>query len=229
MTAPETSSGGASGQSGSPDLDATADGPAEPPETSTSAPPDSAGDVSPVCSAGAAIGTLPFAVDSQFAPTGAFGDMTPAESTSSACPSRASATAKGLCHTVTYTPHANGMFLGVFWQDNFNWGTQGGYAIPQGATKVTFSAKGMAGGEKVSFIAGYTGAATSTTPCTDTVHANSNALSLTTTWTTYTMTLSGSYPNGVLGAFGWEANEPAGTTGAAQPAVTFYVDNILYQ
>lgn len=189
----------------------------EPRESSTS-------DVSRICVPGSGGGQLPFVVDSVYAPTGLFGmGMT---TTTAACTvARASPTPKGNCHTATYTPTAGGAFAGVFWQDNFNWGTQGGYSIPQGATKITFSARGNAGGETVSFIAGYSGAATPTTPCTDTIRADSMPLVLTTTWTAYTLPLTGTYPDGVLGAFGWEATAPD----ASAPAITFYIDGIEYQ
>jgi hypothetical protein len=167
---------------------------------------------------------LPFVVDSVYAPTGLFGmGMT---TTTSACTvARSSPQPKGNCHTATYTPTAGGAFAGVFWQDNFNWGTQGGYSIPPGATKITLFARGIAGGETVSFIAGYSGAATPTTPCTDTIRADSMPLVLTTTWTAYTLPLTGTYPDGVLGAFGWEANAPD----ASGATITFYIDGIEYQ
>jgi hypothetical protein len=183
----------------------------------------STADVDRVCIPGSAAGQLPFVVDSQYAPTGSFG--TGATSTSSTCTARSSATAKGSCHTATYTVVAGGAFAGVYWQYNFDWGSQGGYQIPTGATKITFSAMGKVGGEKVSFIAGYTGAPTPATPCTDTIRGNTNIVALTTTWTAYSMALSGGYPEGVLGAFGWEATAP----GAAGTSITFYVDDIQYQ
>jgi hypothetical protein len=218
-----TRSGSTSGSSGSavrdsgPDSTVGSSGSGEPRDTST-------GDVNRVCVPTSAAGTLPFVVDSVYSPTGVFG--TGAIATGATCAvARSSATAKGSCHTATYTPADAGTFGGVFWQDDFNWGTEGGYAIPAGATKITFSAMGKAGGEKVSFIAGYSGAATAATPCTDTIRADSGALTLTTTWTAYTITLSGGYPEGVLGAFGWEANAP----GAPASTLTFYIDDIQYQ
>jgi hypothetical protein len=209
------SSGGAMRDSG-PDSTVGSSGSAEPRDTST-------GDVNRVCVPASAAGALPFVVDSIYAPTGSFGTGSIATGDSCAV-ARSSATAKGSCHTATYTPADAGTFGGVFWQDDFNWGTQGGYAIPAGATKITFAAMGKAGGEKVSFIAGYSGAPTAATPCTDTVRADSGTLTLTTTWTPYTITLSGGYPEGVLGAFGWEANAPAPAS-----TLTFYIDDIQYQ
>jgi hypothetical protein len=184
----------------------------------------STSDVSGICVPGSGSGTLPFVVDSVYAPTGSFG--TGSTSTLDTCAvARSSATAKGSCHTASYTVTAGGPFAGEFWQDNFNWGTQGGYSIPPGATKITFSAMGKVGGEKVSFVAGYSGSPTPATPCTDTIRGSLGPVTLTTAWMPYTMPLTGGYTNGVLGAFGWEANAP----GAAGTTIDFYVDNIEYQ
>jgi hypothetical protein len=225
---PDASSG--SSQSGSSSGSGSASG-SEPPKDSgadvtveASTRDSSTSDVSAICVPQSGSGTLPFVVDSVYAPTGSFG--TGSTSTIDTCAvARSSATAKGSCHTASYMVTAGGAFAGVFWQDNFNWGTQGGYSIPAGATKVTFSAMGKVGGEKVSFVAGYSGSPTPTTPCTDTIRGNLGPVTLTATWMAYTMTLTGGYPNGVLGAFGWEANAP----GAVGTGIDFYIDDIEYQ
>jgi hypothetical protein len=208
-----SSSGSEARKDSGPDV--TAD--ASPHDSSTS-------DVTGLCVPASGSGALPFAVDSVYSPTGSFG--TGSTTTTNACTvARSSATAKGSCHTASYTVTAGGAFAGVFWQDNFNWGTQGGYAIPAGATKITFSAMGKVGGEKVTFVAGYSGSPTPTTPCTDTIRGSLGPVTLTTAWTPYTMTITGGYPNGVLGAFGWEANAPD----AAGSMIDFYIDDIEYQ
>jgi hypothetical protein len=182
--------------------------------------PDAGG----ICAPASGSGTLPFVVDSVYAPTGSFG--TGSTATIDTCAvARTSPTAKGSCHTASYMVTAGGAFAGVMWQDDFNWGTQGGYSIPAGATKITFSAMGKVGGEKVSFLAGYSGSPTPTTPCTDTIRGSLGPVTLTTAWTAYTMMITGGYPNGVLGAFGWEANAP----GAAGTSIDFYIDDIEYQ
>jgi hypothetical protein len=225
VAAPSSGASSGSAQSGSTS-GATATKDSGPDSTVEASEPreSSTADVSRICVPGSGGGQLPFVVDSVYAPTGMFGTGT--TTTSSACTvARSSPTPKGNCHTATYTPTAGGAFAGVFWQDNFNWGTQGGYSIPPGATKITFFARGNAGGETVSFIAGYSGAATPATPCTDTIRADSMPLVLTTTWTAYTLALTGTYPDGVLGAFGWEANAPD----ASAPTITFYIDGIQYQ
>jgi hypothetical protein len=213
-----SSAGSGSGSVKDSGLDATV-------EASSPAMRDSStADVNRLCIPGSASGQLPFVVDSEYQPTGDYGTGT--TTTSAVCTvARSSATAKGNCHTATYTVVAGGAFAGVFWQYNFDWGTEAGYEIPAGATKLTFSAMGAAGGEKVTFNAGYTGPPTAATPCTDTIRGSTNTLTLTTTWTAYSMTLSGGYPEGVLGAFAWEANAP----GAAGTSITFYVDDIQYQ
>src|SRR5580658_3885472 len=150
------SSGASAGLSASGSVAGTGpptDGGPDATEESTSGPQDSSTDVNPVCIPGSAGGTLPFVVDSVYSPTGIFGTGTAATSDSCSV-ARSSATAKGACHSVIYTSAGASSFAGVFWQDDFNWGTQGGYMIPPGATKITFSAMGQAGGEQVSFIAG---------------------------------------------------------------------------
>jgi hypothetical protein len=217
--------GQASGSSQTGSAAGAGTGSGQPSGASTSGAQDASADVSRgLCVPGPATGQLPFVVDTTFAPTGAFGDLGTAVTTNVCAVPRASALAKGNCHTTTYTPKVGG-FAGIFWQYNFNWGTQGGYPIPPGATKVTFSAKGKVGGEKVTFLAGYTGSATPATPCTDSLRGNTGIVTLTANWTPYIMPIVGGYPGGVLGAFGWVASAPAG---AAPPAVTFYVDDVQY-
>ncbi len=219
----ESTSGSSSGsRSGSTSIKDA--GPDVTVEASSPVVDSSSADVNRVCVPGSSAGQLPFVVDSQYAPTGSFGTGT--TSTSATCAvARASAAAKGSCHTATYAVVAGGTFAGVYWQYSFDWGATGGYQIPPGATKITFTAMGKVGGEKVSFIAGYTGAPTAATPCTDSIRGNTNVVTLNSTWTGYSMTLSGGYPEGVLGAFGWEANAP----GAPGTTITFYVDDIQYQ
>jgi hypothetical protein len=177
---------------------------------------------------------------------------------------RSSSTALGNCHTVIYTPLAPGTpigypvgatsmgWAGVAWQHPANnWGTMPGYAIPAGATKVSFWARGAKGGEVVTFFAGGTGAPTPMAPCADSVNATTSKVTLTTTWTQYMMTLGSltgtvAYTAGVTTGFGFAigtADQPmvdagaasgdAGSaTGDAAPSAepsTFYVDDIQWQ
>jgi hypothetical protein len=151
---------------------------------------------------------------------------------------RSSTTAVGNCHTVIYTPLAPGTpiesppgataqgWAGVLWQyPANNWGTQSGYAIPAGAMKVTFMAKGAAGGEKVIFsVGGINGAAV---PCDDPLSASASVV-LTTTWSQYSIALTTTYAPAVVTGFAFAlANQ--GDAGSTGPQVTFYVDDIQWQ
>jgi hypothetical protein len=223
--------------------------------------------------------SLPFAIDvnGKFVPylgyegdaatlgaTGAISMPAPAADNSCAG-SRSSPAALGSCHTVIYTPLApctpiaypSGAttqgWAGIVWQHpSGNWGTSPGYLIPPGATKLSFWAKGAAGGEALSFFVGGTGygaAPTASAPCADPVSASIKA-TLTTTWTQYTIPLGGTYGTGVLTGFGFSlaANaQPgyvapkggppvcsaadAGTidAGSGGPSTTFYIDDIEWQ
>jgi hypothetical protein len=182
---------------------------------------------------------------------------------------RSSASALGSCHTVIYTPLTPGTpigyppgatsmgWAGVAWQHPANnWGTMPGYAIPAGATKVSFWAKGSKGGEVVTFFAGGNASPTPQAPCADPVNATTSKVTLTTTWAQYMMTLGSltgtvAYTGGVLTGFGFaigtadqpmaDAGAPAdaasgdasGAAGDAAPGggepTTFYVDDIQWQ
>jgi hypothetical protein len=174
-------------------------------------------------------------------------------------------TGRGTCHTVTYAPLAPNTpigyppgattmgWAGVAWQYPLNnWGSSVGYAIPAGATKVSFYAKGAVGGETVSFWAGAISGGG--TLCSDPFMPGTNPatkITLTTTWTQYTMPITGTYAKGVITAFGYSlANQvpagmgdggaaeagaadaaatDAGDAGSGFPAVTFYVDDVVWQ
>lgn len=177
---------------------------------------------------------LPFAVDTAFVSSGFMGDgampgtvtMMPAKAGDSTdCGGkRASTTAAGSCHTVAYVPPAaNGMgWAGVYWQyPANNWGTKPGYAIPSGAKKVTFQAKGQKGGEKVTFLAG--GIIGAGNPYTDSLKATVT-VTLTADWQPYSLDLSGQSYSQVLGGFGWTM-----TAGDAGASGGFSVDDIQWQ
>jgi hypothetical protein len=177
---------------------------------------------------------LPFVVDTVFVSSGFMGDgqtagtiaMTPAKTGDSTdCNGmRASSSASGSCHSVTYTPPASsGMgWGGVYWQyPANNWGMKAGFALPGGAKKVTFQARGAKGGEKVTFLAG--GIQGAGNPYTDSVKATVT-VTLTNAWAPYSIDLSGQSYTQVLGGFGWTmAATDAGATGA------FFVDDIEWQ
>jgi hypothetical protein len=190
--------------------------------------------------------TLPFAVDvlAKYIPSGWEGDMSgltmPNDPTCSG--NRSSPSALGNCHPVTYQPLAAGVgvqgWAGVLWQHPLNnWGTAAGYAIPAGATKVSFWARGQLGGEIVSFLVGFAVTPTTAAPCFDHVSASLSNQVLTTAWTHYTIPLGGqSYAPGVIVPFGFvlaAAGQPAHDAGAGDAAaaapVSFFVDDIEWQ
>jgi hypothetical protein len=193
-----------------------------------------------LCPALTPAGSLPFAVDTRFIASGYEGDVAAIveSATSTTCGgNRATASAMlGACHTFTYSAApaggANAGWVGVIWQyPANNWGASQGWAIPSGATKVSFWVRGQAGGETVAFNAGGTNfgnAPSPTAPCPDTVTASAPAKHLTTTWQHVTMAVTGgTYPGGVIDGFQILA------VASAQPApgtpVTFYIDDIEWQ
>ena len=177
---------------------------------------------------------LPFVVDTVFVSSGFMGDgamagaigMVPAKTGDSTdCNGmRASTTAAGSCHAVTYTPPGSGGmgWGGVYWQyPANNWGTKAGFTVPAGAKKVTFQARGLHGGEKVNFLAG--GIQGAGNAYTDSVKA-SVTVTLTNAWAPYQIDLSGQSYTQVLGGFGWTMVATDAAAGGA-----FFVDDIEWQ
>ena len=173
---------------------------------------------------------LPVTVSSVFIPSGYMGDGTTASSVdqlpqtltdSQTCGGDRSPPAVGTCYTVTYTPVAGGAgWAGVYWQYPLNnWGSMPGAAIASGATKVSVWAKGAAGGEVVTFVAG--GISSAGMPYQDDFKV-STPVTLTTSWTEYDIQLA-SYGQ-VLGGFAWSAAAPSG--GAT--TVQFSIDSIQW-
>jgi hypothetical protein len=177
---------------------------------------------------------LPFQVSDQFVPSGFMGDsptdfnavkMSP---DATMCASR-DPSAKGSCYTVAWTPSflsgAKSAWVGVYWQyPANNWGGKAGKDIATGAAKVSFLAKGGAGGEALTFLAGgiNTKGGDPTLTYSDSFSATLPA-TLTTSWTRYEIPLSGQTYSSVLGGFGWSI-----TTSTTSP-VTFYVDDITWE
>jgi hypothetical protein len=139
----------------------------------------------------------------------------------------------GVCHTFTYGTSQDSGLLGygqVTWQyPADNWGANPGYRIPDGATKVSFYARGATGHEVVAFGIGspYNGPVAGI-PCYDTALAAIAKTTLSTTWTHLVIPLNGqTYSHGVLNAFTWAAiasDQPTTVT-----SVTFYIDAIEWQ
>ncbi len=198
----------------------------------TSGPGATAGAGGTTSGAGGSIAvTLPLTLSTVFTASGYMGDgatvgsvaMMPLKSTDPQdCGGDRSPAALGICYTVTYTPVPAGMgWGGVYWQyPANNWGAQAGLDIPAGATKVSVWAKGAAGGETLTLVAG--GIQTSTMAHQDTFKADTTA-TLTTSWAQYTIMLPATY-GPVLGGFAWSASAPDG--GAA---VQFSLDSLEWE
>jgi hypothetical protein len=198
-------------------------------------------DTGGACGARPAAATLPFEVSAAgFIPSGFMGDgavdrlAIAIASGSDGCQGARAAgvPTSAVCYRFTYTPTpaaTPGMagWAGLYWQYPVNnWGMCPGRPVAPGATKVTFLAAGAAGGEKLSFIAGGISPTNALqAPYVDTFSITLGDLALTTAWTSYTIDIAGAtYGGGVLGAFAWIANAPAG--GAP---MTFFVDDIVWQ
>ena len=206
----------------------------QPPVVNDLAMPGTGGNGSPDMAMMPTTSTLPFVVDTVFVSSGFMGDgnmagpitMIPAKTGDSTdCNGmRSSTTASGSCHVITYAPPASGGmgWGGVYWQyPANNWGTKAGYAVPAGAKKVSFQAKGAKGGEKVQFLAG--GIVSPMQPYTDSIKATTT-VTLTTSWAPYSIDLTGQSYTSVLGGFGWTMTSmDAGSSGG------FFVDDIQWQ
>ncbi|MFN3202082.1 MAG: family 16 glycosylhydrolase [Bradymonadia bacterium] len=162
---------------------------------------------------GGPVGMLPVALDDHFSPSGFMGDGESGGITAgTTCPMRTDG-AVGECHNFVYTPGMNG-WGGVFWQSpQGNWGDDPGYLLPQGATRLQFTAWGAAGGERVSFQSGY-GAA-------DGYSVSTEFIELTNTPTTYTLDIAGVPYTDIAGGLAW-------FTEAADGPVEFYIDDLQF-
>jgi len=113
-----------------------------------------------------------------------------------------------------------------------NWGTLAnvGYDL-SGATSLQFWAKGQTGKEVVEFFAFGVGrdadSGAPIAPYPDSAHKVSAGLkTLSTSWTQYTIPLTGLDLQYVLGGFGWVAS--AANQANTQQSITFYLDNIQF-
>lgn len=108
-----------------------------------------------------------------------------------------------------------------------NWGTVPNAGVDlTGATQLTFWARGDAGGERVEFLALGVGRSTAM-PYPDsanTVTTSPMYVTLSKTWTKYTLHVAGLNLHYVLGGFGWVTDASYN----ASHAVTFYLDDISY-
>jgi hypothetical protein len=164
-------------------------------------------------------------VSDYYSPDGFWGDgeMRGALDVQRACPDRP-ADAAGDCYEVSYTPGAR-RFAGVNWQyPHNNWGFHPGRQIAAGATRITFSARGAAGGEVVSFSAGQTGTAN---PFNDAFSLGAQKATLGTDWTTITVPLRGESYGGAAGLIG--AFVVSMTAPADDHAIRFYLTDLRWQ
>lgn len=201
-------------------------------DSSTSSMGDDAGDASDDGSSGPTI-SLPFYVSDQFIPSGFMNDpmgikLSAGANGMPACPDRATTTPGGNCYVVTWAS-TGPLWAGVYWQyPQNNWGTDPGLNVAAGATQVTFYAKGDVGGEAVQFKVGGINDPMSAMNGNygDSFAVSSTTEILTTTWTQYTVSLTGaSYASGVLGGFCWVA----AATDGGNANIKFYVDDIQWQ
>jgi hypothetical protein len=124
----------------------------------------------------------------------------------------------------------NGVLQGVETQPKPNWGIypNAGFNLT-GATTLTFYAKGQNGGERVEFFAfgvGWnadTGLPIAAFPDSS-PKTSLGFVTLTTSWTQYTLFVAGLDLSYVLGGFGWSTNAVQNNN---QP-ITFYLDDIKY-
>src|SRR5450432_3346584 len=130
---------------------------------------------------------------------------------------RAPGTSIGKCSKYTYTPATPATWAGVAYILGYMGFGSTGHAplcLADGATAITFYAKGAVGGEVVGFAGGT---------------AASMDVTLTADWKLYTIPLSGVQYNGdamgLTDGFFWKVAPAAGTTAVVE---TFSVDDIQY-
>jgi hypothetical protein len=115
---------------------------------------------------------------------------------------------------------ANDNFGGIIFQSPANdWGEKPGGFDLTGAKKLSFWARGEAGGEKVDFVMGVIGR---DKKYFDSAEANLKGVVLTKEWKQYEIDLSNKNLTQIKTGFGW-------TVGGQGKPVTFYVDDIVYE
>ncbi|MDP8266977.1 MAG: hypothetical protein P9M07_08595 [Candidatus Aceula meridiana] len=112
-------------------------------------------------------------------------------------------------------------WAGIYWQNPaHNWGSRkGGYNL-NGATKLTFWAKGEKGGERIEEI--KMGGVTGDYPDTDSAFIG--PVILTNEWKEYSIDLRGKDLTYVSGGFSWSTNVDVNPE-----SCTFYLDDIRYE
>jgi hypothetical protein len=167
---------------------------------------------------------VPFTVSDYYSPDGFYGDgeLEGYLALTHECPSRP-AGAQGDCVTITYKPGPKG-FAGIFWQyPHNNWGDFRGHRIAQGATRITFAARGGRGGTVINVGAGIAGA---NMAYKDSFKLEEVQVPLQEQWTKHEVPFRGANyggQGGVLGAFTFSL--PAADN---DETTVFYLDDIRW-
>lgn len=153
----------------------------------------------------------------QFSPTGWLGDF------ETAVDFQANSTEEPRfgksCIKVSYDAGGDSGWFSLYWlYPSGNWGKAAGRNI-EGATRLTFWARGQKGGEVVSFkMGGVPG------PNADSAEAGMAGVTLTSSWEKFSIDLSKAKLTNIVGGFACtvtRADNPKGCT--------FYLDDILYE
>jgi len=170
----------------------------------------------------------PFAVSAYFAPSGFMGDGADGVSLlaeTESCAPRPDG-ARGDCYRFTYTP-ATQLWAGVYWQfPANNWGNAEGKQIKPGATQVAFYASSAAGGEKLDVTIG--GIHDLMLPYQDSISVK-GSFTLTTEMTRYTVDLSATPYDRVIGGFSWATSYPEGTDPTTAAPIVLYLDDVVWE
>jgi hypothetical protein len=168
---------------------------------------------------------VPFAVSDYYSPDGFFGDgeLRGRLELEKSCPQRAPG-AQGDCYTLTYRPGVK-RFAGIFWQyPHNNWGFWPGHTVAPGASRITFQARGLRGGEALKVNAGQKD---SPNAHKDSFQLEEMTVALTDRWAAHELPFSGADyqgPSGVLGAF-----MIALAAGDSDDAIVVYLDDVRWQ
>lgn len=168
---------------------------------------------------------LPMVVSDFFSPDGFWGDgeKRGALDLLRECPTRV-AGASGDCYQIIYIPGAK-RFAGINWQyPHNNWGFAPGRKVAAGATRITFSARGAKGGERVGFGAGQPDASNG---FGDSFSLSQLSVELGKEWASYEVPFEGQTYQGssdVIGAFIVSL-----TAGDDDQPLVIFVDDVKWQ
>lgn len=128
------------------------------------------------------------------------------------------------CIKIQYNDNSGNRWAGIYWlpaaTPGDNWGKiDAGYDLSK-ATKLTFWARGVKGGERIETfkVGGVTG------EYSDSDSAEIGPVVLNKEWTQYTIDLKGKDMSYIIGGFCWATNIDVNTEGA-----TFYLDEIKFE